>query len=89
MSDIPDNVDWGWVARHLVDLQGEVRALRDLPGRMTALEREMRTMRDEFGVMAAILRRVDNNQGAYRDDIHAVYAMHRDLRARIETLEDK
>jgi hypothetical protein len=69
-DDIPDNVDLKWVARHLLALRGDVRALRD-----------------DVDVMAAILRRVDNNQTGYRDELRALFDLHRDLRGRVETIE--
>jgi len=64
MTDIPDNVDLNWIARHLV------------------------AQRDDFGVMAAILRRVDNNQTAYRDELRQLYELYRDLRGRLEAIEN-
>ncbi len=70
MTDIPDAVDLKWIARHLIALQGDVRALRD-----------------DLAVAAAILRRVDNNQAAYRDELSALFDLHRELRGRVETLE--
>ena len=51
-DDIPETVDFKWIARHILALHGDVRALRD-----------------EVDVMAAILRRVDNNQTSYRDEL--------------------
>jgi len=29
MTDIPDNVDLNWIARHLVEMRGEFGGLRD------------------------------------------------------------
>ncbi len=44
-------------------------------------------MRDDVDIMSAILRRVDNNQTAYRDELRQLFEMYRDLRTRIEILE--
>jgi hypothetical protein len=74
ISDVPENVDLNWVARHLVALRREVR-------------RDTQSLRDEIAVLSAIVRRVDNNQTAYRDELRALFDLHRDLRVRLETLE--
>jgi len=58
-------------------MHGEFGGLRD----------DVRTLRDDFGVMAAILRRVDNNQSAYRDELRQLYDLYRDLRGRVEAIE--
>jgi hypothetical protein len=88
-DDIPENVTLEWIARHLIALQGEIRALRDSVGPLGGpnLRDEVRTLRDDVGVMAAILRRVDHNQTAYRDELRTLYELHRDLRERVETIE--
>lgn len=69
-DDIPETVDFKWIARHILALHGDVRALRD-----------------EVDVMAAILRRVDNNQTSYRDELRALFDLHRNLRGRVENIE--
>jgi len=51
-DNIPDNVDLAWIARHVVTLRDELRANT----------RSLQTLRDDVDIMAAILRRVDNNQ---------------------------
>jgi hypothetical protein len=62
-------------------------ALVAMRGSITALERGQESLRDDVGIMAAILRRVDHNQTAYRDELRQLYEMHRDLRERVETIE--
>jgi hypothetical protein len=52
MTDIPQNVDLSWIARHLVAVRDDIRSLRD-----------------DVDIMSAILRRVDNNQTSYRDEL--------------------
>ena len=59
-DNIPDNVDLAWIARHVVTLRDELRANT----------RSLQTLRDDVDIMAAILRRVDNNQTAYREELH-------------------
>jgi hypothetical protein len=66
-DDTPETVDLGWIARYLVAMRGDVRALRD-----------------DVNVMAAQLRRVDNNQSSYRDELRALFDMHGDLRKLVE-----
>jgi hypothetical protein len=63
-----------------VDLHWTARTL-------VAMRRDTQSLRDEVSVLAAILRRVDNNQAAFREELRALYDLHRDLRARIETIE--
>ena len=63
-----------------VDLNWIARAL-------VAMRRDLQSLRDDVSVIAAILRRVDNNQAAFREELRALYDLHRDLRARIEAVE--
>jgi hypothetical protein len=54
---------------------------------LVAMRRDTQSLRDDVSVLAAILRRVDNNQAAFREELRDLYEPHRDLRARIETIE--
>ena len=54
---------------------------------LVTMRRDTQSLRDDVSVLAAILRRVDNNQVAFREELRALYDLHRDLRARIETIE--
>jgi uncharacterized protein (DUF3084 family) len=89
-DDIPENVTLEWIARHLAAMRAKVSALRDSIGPLDRggpnLPDEVRTLRDDVGVMAAILHRVDHNQTAYRDELRQLCEMHRDLRERLETI---
>ena len=53
-----------------------------------ALRRETRGLRDDIGVMAAILRRVENNQTADRDEWRGLFDAIRHLRERIDRVEN-
>jgi hypothetical protein len=52
---------------------------------LVAMRRDTQSLRDDVSVLAADLRRVD--QAAFREELRALYELHRDLRARIETIE--
>ena len=52
MTEVPDHVDLNWIARTLVSMRNDLRAVRD-----------------GMDVMAAIVRRIDNNQSAFRDEL--------------------
>jgi len=63
MSDIPDNVDLQWVARHILALRDDVKALR---GDVSALRDDVdklivivRRVRDEADVTALMLVRIE------------------------------
>lgn len=62
-----------------VDLQWIARNL-------LALRDEVRSLRDDFSVSVAILHRVDNNQASYREELRALFDLHRELRRRIDDL---
>jgi hypothetical protein len=51
------------------------------------LQRETRGLRDDIGVMAAILRRVENNQTADREEWHGLFDAIRHVRQRVDVLE--
>ena len=53
------------------------------------LQRDVRGLRDDIGVMAAILRRVENNQTSDRDEWRGLFDAIRHVRGRVETLEEK
>jgi hypothetical protein len=52
-----------------------------------ALQRDVRGLRDDVGVMAAILRRVENNQTSDREEWHGLFNAIRHVRDRVDTLE--
>jgi hypothetical protein len=70
MTDIPERVDLNWIARTLVSMRQDLRAVRD-----------------DIDVMAAIVRRIDNNQSAFREELRALFDLHRSLRTRVEAIE--
>jgi hypothetical protein len=46
--------------------------------------RTLLSMRDDMAVMAAILRRLDNAQTDFRDEMRALFDIHRHLRGRVD-----
>lgn len=74
MSDLPDNVDLQWLGRTLIDFRQETR-------------RDIRALRDDIGVMAAILRRVENNQTSDREEWRGLFDAIRHVRDRVEAVE--
>ena len=90
MTDVPDNVDLQWLGRHLIEFRDEMRAelgsfSRDLSG----VRDEIQGLREQIGVAIAGLLRVERNLSAVRQDIRVLLDADRDLRRRIETLENK
>ena len=63
MTDIPENVDLQWIARHILALRDdgkalrdEIKALRDDVDKLTVI---VRRMRDEADVTALMLVRIE------------------------------
>ncbi len=81
MADIPDKVTLEWLARHLVEFRQEARI------RLDGLERNLQRLHDDFGISAAILRRVDHGQDAYREDIRTLFEALGGLRSRLDAIE--
>ncbi len=81
MTDIPENVDLNWIARHLVafrdDLKSEVRDLKS----------DLRHVREDVDVIAMRVIRIDASVTALRDDMRQLHEMFRDLRGRVEAIE--
>jgi hypothetical protein len=88
VADIPDNVTLEWLARHLVEFRQETRTRLDGMGaRMNGMERNLQRLHDDFGISAAILRRIDHGQDAYREDIRTLFEALGALRARLDAIE--
>ena len=87
---IPDNVDLRWIARLILEIRGEFRDLRAAVGpvdgspgdRLRGLSDEMRRLHSDFGAMNAILRRVEDNLTACRDEVRQFCEQYRDPRGR-------
>ena len=56
---------------------------------LVAARRDIQSLRDDVNVLAAIPRRVDNNQAAFREELRALFDLHRDLRGRLESIESE
>jgi hypothetical protein len=76
---IPETVDLRWIARHLVAARDELRL------DIRALREDETTLREDMGIMSVIVRRIDRQVSALRDDVRTLYEQHRDLRERVET----
>jgi len=81
VADIPDNVTLEWLALHLVEFRQETRT------RLDGLERNLQRLRDDFDISAAILRRVDHGQDAYREDMRTLFEALGGLRTRLYAIE--
>jgi hypothetical protein len=74
LETVPDSVTLQWIGRHLVATRSEMR-------------RNIRALRDDVGVMAAILRRVENTQTADREEWRGLFDAIRNVRHRVEAIE--
>jgi len=54
LTDIPDNVDLQWIARHLIEFRDETR--RDV----RALNDDVAQLKDEVFVLTALVQRLDH-----------------------------
>ena len=91
MSDIPENVDLNWIARHMVELREAIgpfdRSGPSLSDHLRALREDVLTPREDLGIMSAIVRRIDRNEAAFREDVGRLFELYCDLRGRVESLE--
>lgn len=77
MSDIPDNVDWQWIARNLAaNREGLAQLSRDVQ----EMRDDLQGMREQFDVVVMTSLRLERSQASIRQDI-------RELRQRLERLE--
>jgi hypothetical protein len=53
------------------------------------LTTEVATLRDDVNVMAAIVRRIDNNQDRMLDELRAMHRQHERMADRVRQLEEK
>jgi hypothetical protein len=65
--------------------------MTDLPENVDLqwIGRTLLAMRDDMTVMAAVLRRLDNAQTDFRDEMRALFDMHRQLRSRVDAVEER
>jgi hypothetical protein len=75
VTDLPDNIDLQWVGRHLVDFRDETREA------IAGLRRDM-------DMTIRLVARMDNTLNALREDVRDLWLAERDLRRRVETIED-
>lgn len=78
MIDIPENVDWQWIARNLAAVREEIGALRS----------EIAGVRRDMDMTIRLVTRVDNTLTALREDVRDLWLSQGDLRRRIEALEE-
>jgi chromosome segregation ATPase len=83
MTDLPDNVDLQWLARHLVEFRDETRAA------LAELREDIRTMRRDMDILIRSVIRLDQTVDALRQDMRDLWLSQGDLRRRIEALESK
>ena len=51
------------------------------------MERNLQRLRDDVDISAAILRRIDHGQDAYREDIRTLFEAVGGLRSRLDAIE--
>jgi hypothetical protein len=89
VTELPDNVDLQWIGRHLIDFRDETRIELSSFGRdLSGVRDELQGLREQIGVAIAGLLRVERNLSAVRQDIRILFDADRDLRRRIEALEE-
>lgn len=90
MTEIPDKIDWQWIARHLVAFRRETRdELASISRDLSGLRDEMQGLREHIGVLVAGQLRLERGLSAVRQDIRNLFDANREFRQRIETLEDE
>ena len=52
------------------------------------LRRDVRSLKDDMSVVVAIMTRLNNAQSNHHGEIHALFDLHRELRRRVENLEE-
>jgi hypothetical protein len=55
--------------------------------RLDGLQRDVQRLGDDFDISAAILRRLDHGQDAYREDIRTPFEAGGGLRGRLDAIE--
>lgn len=75
MAEIPDNVDFSWLARHLVEFREETRA-------------DLAHIRDDLGVIVWSAMRTERAVTALREEVQRLWLAHGDLRRRLERLDE-
>ena len=73
-------------ASQMVDIPENV-SLDWIARYLIALRGDLNSLRSDVEIIAAILRRVDNNQTAFREELRLLFDMHRNLRSRVDTIE--
>jgi hypothetical protein len=63
MTDIPDNVDLQWFARHLVEFRQETR------DEVASMRADIRTMRSDMDILIRSVIRLDHTVDAMREDV--------------------
>jgi hypothetical protein len=63
MTDIPDNVDLQWLARHLVEFRQETR------DEVASMRADIRTMRSDMDILIRSVIRLDRTVDAMREDV--------------------
>jgi hypothetical protein len=77
-DELPDNVDLRWLGRTLLDMRKEIDAIRA----------DVRSLRTDMDILIRSVIRLDNTVNALREDVRDLWLGQRDLRRRIETLEE-
>ena len=86
MTDIPDNVDLAWIARTLV---GQRDGLAGLRADMRDVKNDLRSHREDLGVLIMRVIRIDDQLHALRDDLRTLFDVQADLRRRVDDLETR
>jgi hypothetical protein len=57
--------------------------------RLVALQDDSRALRSDMDMLVRIVVRLDNTVNALREDVRALWSSQRDLRQRLEAVEDR
>jgi hypothetical protein len=70
----------------MTDIPDDI-GLNWIAGVLVGMGRDLQSLRTDVDIMAAILRRIDDNQNAFREEARLLFDMHRDLRSRVDAIE--